>query len=76
MPNTCREVIAELDGPGFPQPPESVVELAAEIERALPNDARPDVRAWALWRVLLVNSTRCSPSSPSTRKMTPGPARA
>lgn len=54
MPESCREVIASLDDPmNVPQPPESVVELAAAIERALPNDARPDVRAWALRRVLL-----------------------
>ena len=30
-----------------------MVELAAAIGRALPHDARPDVRAWALRRVLL-----------------------
>ena len=54
MPESCREVIASLDDPAnVPPPPESAVELAAAIGRALPNDARPDVRAWALRRVPL-----------------------
>ena len=52
-PETCRETIASLDTPATPQPPESVIELADWIERVLPNDACPDVRAWALWRVLV-----------------------
>ena len=51
--SSTHKAIASLDTPATPQPPESVIELADWIERALPNDACPDVRAWALWRVLV-----------------------
>ena len=49
-----RSVRAFLDNPdAAPQPPPIVLELAAGIERSLSRNYRPDVRAWALFRVLL-----------------------
>ena len=74
-PETCRETIASLDTPATPQPPESVIELADWIERALPNDACPDVRAWALWRVLVGELDELLGATPSSRSTMPWPAR-
>lgn len=51
---TYRKARAFIDDPdAAPQPPENVRELAAEIDQSLSREIRPDVRAWALWRVLL-----------------------
>ena len=54
MPSSYREVRAMLDDPASaPQPPENVIELAAEIDQSLSREIRADVRAWALWCVFL-----------------------